>query len=253
MREWNPAQMKLLFEKKAKEKGYTLDAFYKEFLEELDAPVSVRTLQRYFEEGSEGPGNGKVKDALYKKITRDFGYDMFAEEPTEDGAAELYMEDREKKLPEFCQRKLEEAFEQLLNYFKEAYQGQYTLLFESDYSGLLYLYAVYKPCAPNYLCCEIREFFKNKFAEIKDEAVKNGLIIFEGVGFMYREELEDGEIADVNDCELAEDYIENNQEEHRERVKKFLHDTAVFWRENVERLYQNGTGRASEVCKTLED
>ena len=79
------------------------------------------------------------------------------------------------------------------------------------------------------------------------------MIIFEDVGFCYQDELQEGKTADVDDCELAEDYIDNNQEEHRERVRKFLFDIAEFWEKNVEQLYPNGEGQAWRVIMRFEE
>lgn len=252
MRKWNPIEMKAMFREKARINGCSLRDFLKKFVEEMTVPISYNTLERYFLDGSKGPVKYEVRQSLYEKIEKDFGYRMFGESDGEVDSKEMFIEDREKKLPEFCQRKLEEAFANILQYLIEAYDGQYTLLFESDYAKLLYYFAIYKPCAPNYLCCEIKEFFKEKLSGIKEEAVNSGLIIYEGVGFGYVEDLEEGEDADIDDCELAEDYIENNIEEHRERVRKLIYEVADFWSKKVERLYQDGTGQASDICERFD-
>ncbi len=253
MREWNPKEMKGLFEEKAKKEGRSLRDYIIEFVSELSEPIHYTTMVRYFKEGSKGPKGSKVKIALYEKIEKDLGYSMFIERADENEDNEIFIEDREKKLPEFCQKKLEEAFTNILRYLVDAYNGQYTLLFENDYSMLLYYFEIYKPCAPNYLCREIQEFFKNKLRAIKEEAINSGMIIFEDIGFCYQDELEEGETADVGDCELAEDYIENNLEEHRERVRNLLFDIADFWSENVERLYPKGEGEAKQVRERFEE
>ena len=252
MREWNPLEMRSLFEEKAKQKGCSLRAYLTEFVEELSEPVHYTSMVRYLKDGSNGPRRSAEKVSIYEKIEKDFGVDMLQKIPNED-EREIYIEDRHKKVPEFCQKKLEEAFARILHYIVDAYNGRYTLLFESDYSELLYFFVIYKPCAPNYLCCEIQEFFKDKLHSIKQEAIDSGMIIFEDVGFWYQDMLDDGEIADVDDCELAEDYIENNQEEHRERVRKFLYDVTEFWEKNVERLYSDGVGQARSVIKRFEE
>lgn len=251
MREWNPKEMKLLFKEKAEEQGCSLRDYLKTFVNELSTPIHYNTLERYFMDGSKGPKSLDVKISLYEKIDKDFGHRMFAD--TSEKIEEIYIEDRDKKVPGFCQKKLEEAFAHIIDYLMDAYNGRFTLLFESDYLQLMYYFAIYKPCAPNYLCREIQEFFKNKRNEIKEEAANSGIIIFEDVGFCYQNDLGEGKFADIDDCELAEDYIMNNQEEHRERVGKFMYDIAEFWEKNVERLYPNGGGQAREVVKCFEE
>lgn len=259
MYEWNPMEMKLRFEEKAKQCGCSLTKYVEKFLKELEQEhiyIDRATMIRYFEEGSNGPKSSEEKCSLYEKIAKDF--EDFEIHMFTDKDDEIFIEDREEKVPKFCQKKLEGAFENILRYLVDAYNGRYTLLFESDYSKLLFYFEIYKPCAPNYLCCEVQEFFKKKFHEIKENAVNSGMIIFEDIGFCYRTELSEGEDADVDDCELAEDYIKNNQEEHRERVINFMYDVVEFWEKNVERLYPSGEGQAKKFifekyCKKAID
>lgn len=252
MREWNPKEMKLLFTENAKEKGCSLRNYLKIFVDDLSVPIHYSTMERYFMENSKGPKSSSVKISLYEKIEKDFAYPMF-ETSSKNADKEIFIEDREKKIPYFCQKKLEEAFSNILKFVKDAYNGKYTLLFESDYSQLMYLYVIYKPCAPNYLCCEIQEFFKKMMHEIRKEANNSGIIIYENMGFCYQDELSEGEMPDIDDCELAEDYIENNKEEHRERVRRFTNDISKFWEINVERLYTMGEGQAKKVNKYFEE
>lgn len=253
MRDWNPVEMQKLFRERAKQEGSSLRGYLTKFVEDLSQPVHYTTMVRYLEEGSNGPKRSAEKISIYEKMEKEFGIPMLSDSANIEEDREIYIEDRQKKVPEFCQKKLEEAFANILQYIVDAYNGRYTLLFESDYSELLFFFVIYKPCAPNYLCCEIQEFFKNKMCSIKQEAIDSGMIIFEDIGFWYQDELQEGEIADVDDCELAEDYIDNNQEEHKDRVRKFLYDIAEFWEKNVERLYPNGEGQARRVIMQFEE
>lgn len=253
MRDWNPVEMKHLFQERAKQEGCSLRGYLTKFTQDLSQPVHYTTMVRYLMEGSNGPKRSAEKISIYEKIEKEFGISMFSDFSNCEEDREIYIEDRQKKVPEFCQKKLKEAFANILQYIVDAYNGRYTLLFESDYSELLFFFVIYKPCAPNYLCCEIQEFFKKKFHDIKQEAIDSGMIIFEDVGFGYQEELQEGENVDVDDCELAEDYVDNNQEEHRERVRKFLYDVAEFWEKNVERLYTDGEGQARRVITQFEE
>ena len=69
---------------------------------------------------------------------------------------------------------------------------------------------------------------------------------------MYRKNLEEGETPNVDDYELAEDYIENNLEEHRKRVAKFWCNVVYYWSRGVECLYPDGTGIATETMAKAE-
>ena len=253
MRDWNPAEMEQLFQERAKQEGCSLKSYLTRFLEDLSQPVHYTTMTRYLKKGNNGPKSSAAKISIYEKIEKEFGIPMLLDSTSQDEDREIYIEDRQKKVPEFCQKKLEKAFANILQYVVDAYNGRYTLLFESDYSELLFFFDIYNPCMPYYLYCDIQEFFKNKMCSIKQEAIDSGMIIFEDVGFCYQDELQEGKTADVDDCELAEDYIDNNQEEHRERVRKFLFDIAEFWEKNVEQLYPNGEGQAWRVIMRFEE
>ena len=82
---------------------------------------------------------------------------------------------------------------------------------------------------------------------MRETAVGNGMKIFDNVGFGYSED------ETEEDCELAEDYIENNIEEHRERILKFMYEFVEFWSENVERLYPKGEGQAKNILLRFEE
>lgn len=251
MCKWNPEKMKSLFKKKAKEQGISLTRYLEIFGNELSPPVSRKTMQRYLDQGPKAT----AKKSFYEKMEKDLGFSMIEDDFRGFTVTESYLEDREKKIPKFCQEKLEEAFRCLIEYFEEAYNGQYTLLFEKDYSSLLYYFLLYKPCMPNYLCNDMERFFKKKKKEIRDAAENSGIIILEGVGFGYRDELNDGEIPNPDDYnwEIPMDYIENNIEEHRKRVRKFMYDVAEFWKEHVERLYPEESRQAVDIMKGIEE
>ncbi len=251
MSEWNPVEMKALFEKKAKEKGCSYSAFVQTFANEL--LISRSALNGYLTKGSTGPKKSHIQKALYEKIKKELGYDILAKVPSQVDSKEVFVEDREQKLPEFCEKKLEEAFQRIYDYLMVAYNGGYTLLFERDCSPLLLYFEIYKPCMPNYLCKEFLEFLENRLSLMKEEARKNdGIIVFEGVGFFYECHLVDGKIVDEEDYELEEDYIDNNTEEHRTRILNLIRDVAEFWSKKVERLYPNGEGQATTIFKQFE-
>lgn len=245
VREWEPMEMKALFKEKAKEKGILITAFLKEFVAEVNVAegkniISEATLKRCFKEGSKGPKK-EIRLPVYKKIEEDFGYSLFLD------FEEVYIENSNAKVPEFCQKKLEEAFEEILQYLEEAYDGQRTLLMKNDYEILIYYLGLYKPCMPNYLSIDLQTFFAKQFKQMRETAVGNGMKILDNVGFGYSED------ETEEDCELAEDYIENNIEEHRERILKFMYEFVEFWSENVERLYPKGEGQAKNILLRFEE
>lgn len=249
MSEWNPVEMNALFEEKAKEQGYSFRSFVEKFANEVG--ISRSTLQRYLTDKE--PKKYDVKKALYEKIEKELGYSMLEQSPTEVVSEDIFVEDRDQKVSEFCQIKLEEIFEQIHNYLKEVYNGSCTLLFERDSSRLLLYCEWCRPCMPNYLVHQVLKFFELSITLLKKEARKEGIIVFDGVGFFYEWQLVDGKIKDEDDYELEEDYIDNNMEEHRTRILDFMKNFVEFWSKKVERLYPNGTGKATELLKQFTD
>lgn len=251
MRKWNALEMRKLFEEKAKEKGCALTEFLKQFANELDEEYRINihytTLNKYLWEGNKGPTKGEEKQALYKKIEKDFGYDMLGKEQVFLEDVEYFLEDKTEKLPKFCQEHLEAIFKTICSYLESAYRGEVSLLFENDFNVIVYHYMLCKPLLPNYVCINMQQFLEKKFAAIREEAEKDGLIIVEGVGIVYKDDLAEGREPDIQDYVFMEDYIEGNLEEHHERVSRFFEDIATFWETNVETLYAEGTRSVKEM------
>lgn len=237
MLEWNTQEIRELFERKAEEKGCSFSKLVKQFVSEINADGNIyidsSTLRRYLN-GEGEPTKGEIRQVLYEKIERDFGYDMHKEN---DKDAVYHLEDNLEKLPAFCQTYLDSIFGKIYEYIKDAYLGRYAFMYENDFNYFAYTYMLCKPLLPNYICMKLKELLEAQIASVKKELDEKGLILFEGVGVMYKDELEEGEEPNVDFCELTEDYIKNNLELHRKRVCNFFEEIASFWEKKVEVKY----------------
>ena len=249
MREWNAQEMRELFQKKAQENGMSITSFLEQFVREMDANhiIHATTLARYLKEGSKGPTKGPEKQALYEKMEADFGYDMHGDVPVVQEDAVFSMEDKKEKIPGFCQTHLDVIFVKIYDYIENAYQGNHPFMFETDFNYLWYNYMLCKPLLPNYVCMKLKELLERTITFVKEDLEREGLVLFEGIGVMYKDELKEGEEPNLDFCEETEDYIKLNLKAHRKRVCTFFEAITTFWETSVETLYQEESDTVKKV------
>ena len=147
---------------------------------------------------------------------------------------------------------LDIIFGQIYDYIEEAYKGEHAFLFESDFNSLWFHYMLCKPLLPNYVCTILKKMFEQIIDFVKEELKKEEFILFEGVGIMYKEKQKEDKQPNIKFCKDIEDYIETNQEAHRERVCTFFELLAIVWEKRVEVLYPKESDTVKKARERFE-
>ena len=99
----------------------------------------------------------------------------------------------------------------------------------------------------------MQKLIEDSFLAIRKEVEQRGLLIFDGIGVMYKDEIEEGKEPNPDWCEEIEDYLNNNLEAHQDRIRRFFENIVTFWEKRVESLYLEGGGIAKEMREQFRE